>query len=87
MPPIRNQEVLESSIVSELGKEFNVDEVYKGESSFIGSLKSVEDFRHVEVPPNHPLTFDEKMLEVCAFRLIFQVWDFFFCLFDICLGF
>ncbi|KAF9602243.1 hypothetical protein IFM89_025953 [Coptis chinensis] len=63
LPPIRNQEVLESSIVSELGKEFNVDEVYKGESSFIGSLKSVEDFRHVEVPPNHPLTFDEKMLE------------------------
>lgn len=63
LPPSRNQEVFEASIVSELGKVFNVEEVYQGESSFIGSLKSVEDFSHVEVPPSSPVTFDEKMVE------------------------
>eukprot|EP00262_Sarcandra_glabra_P007510 TRINITY_DN20376_c0_g1_i1.p1 TRINITY_DN20376_c0_g1~~TRINITY_DN20376_c0_g1_i1.p1 ORF type:complete len:599 (+),score=150.76 TRINITY_DN20376_c0_g1_i1:134-1930(+) len=64
LPPIRNQgENLESSIVSELGKEFNVDDIYKEESSFIGSLVSVEDYRHVEVPPSSPLNFDEQMIE------------------------
>uniref|UniRef100_A0A251JGC9 Guanine nucleotide-binding protein-like 3 N-terminal domain-containing protein n=1 Tax=Manihot esculenta TaxID=3983 RepID=A0A251JGC9_MANES len=50
-------------IVSELGKEFNVDEVYSGESSFIGSLKSVNDFNPVEVPPSCPVNFDESMIE------------------------
>ncbi|PIA55919.1 hypothetical protein AQUCO_00700321v1 [Aquilegia coerulea] len=63
LPPTRNQEVFEASIVSELGKEFDVNEVYAGESSFIGSLMSVEDFRHVEVPASCPLSFDENMLE------------------------
>lgn len=66
MPPARNQdEPLEAKIVSELGKEFNVDEVYSGESSFIGSLKSVNDFNPVEVPPSCPVNFDESMIEVC----------------------
>lgn len=65
MPPSRNQEPSESKIVSELGKEFNVGEIYSGESSFIGSLKSVGDFHPVEVPPSCPLSFDETMLEVC----------------------
>ncbi|KAL6338362.1 hypothetical protein AAG906_018733 [Vitis piasezkii] len=64
MPPSRNQgENLEATIVSEFGKEFNIDEVYNSESSFIGSLKSVDDFHPVELPPNSPLSFDEKMLE------------------------
>ncbi|KAG0460096.1 hypothetical protein HPP92_023224 [Vanilla planifolia] len=64
LPPKRNQEViLDSTIVPELGKEFNVDEVYKAESSYIGSLASVEDFHHVEVAPGVPLNFDEQMLE------------------------
>lgn len=66
MPPMRNQgEVSDSEtrIVSELGKEFNIDEVYGTESSFIGSLKSVDDFQPVEVPPNCPLNFDQQMLE------------------------
>lgn len=64
LPPIRNEgENLESAIVSEMGKEFNVDEIYKQESSFIGSLVSVEDLRHVEVPPSCPVNFDEQMLE------------------------
>ncbi|RZC48484.1 hypothetical protein C5167_016910 [Papaver somniferum] len=64
MPPVRNQgETFESSIVSELGKEFNVGEVYQGESSFIGSLVSLENFSHVEIPPSCPLNFDQKMLE------------------------
>lgn len=66
MPPSRNQEESsEAKIVSELGKEFNVDEIYNGESSFIGSLKSIGDFHPVEVPPSCPLNFDETMLEVC----------------------
>lgn len=66
MPPTRNQNELSESevkIVSELGKEFNIDEVYGAESSFIGSLKSVDDFQTVEVPPNCPVKFDEQMLE------------------------
>lgn len=64
MPPVRSQvEPSEARIVSELGKEFNVNEVYNGESSFIGSLKSVDDLNPVEVPPNGPLNFDESMQE------------------------
>ncbi|KAK6940549.1 Guanine nucleotide-binding protein-like 3, N-terminal domain [Dillenia turbinata] len=64
MPPSRNQvEPSETKIVSELGKEFNIDEVYGTESSFIGSLKSVDDFQPVEVPSNNPLNFDEHMIE------------------------
>lgn len=66
MPTPRNDgEPSETKIVSELGKEFNVDEVYGTESSFIGSLKSAIDFNPVEVPSNSPVSFDEKMLEVC----------------------
>lgn len=68
MPPTRNQgEPDEAKIVSALGKEFNIDEVYSGETSFIGSLKSANDFHPVEVPPNQPINFDENMLEVCVF--------------------
>ncbi|KHG13197.1 Guanine nucleotide-binding protein-like 3 [Gossypium arboreum] len=64
MPPGRNQEEpSEARIVTELGKEFNVDEVYSTESSFIGSLKSADDFHSVQVPPSHPLNFDETILE------------------------
>lgn len=66
MPPVRNQdEPSEAKIVSELGKVFNIDEVYNGESSFIGSLRSVDDFEPVEVPPSQPVKFDEDMVEVC----------------------
>ncbi|KAL0461028.1 UNVERIFIED_CONTAM: Guanine nucleotide-binding protein-like NSN1 [Sesamum latifolium] len=61
---LRNaEEPSEAKIVTELGKEFNVDEVYGGESSFIGSLKSVNDFNPVEVPSNCPLNFDMMALE------------------------
>ncbi|KAI3772898.1 hypothetical protein L6452_04092 [Arctium lappa] len=64
MPPTRNKgEVMEANIVSELGKEFNVDEVYGTDSSIIGSLKSVDDFNNVTITPNNPLVFDETMLE------------------------
>ncbi|XP_049411116.1 guanine nucleotide-binding protein-like NSN1 [Solanum stenotomum] len=64
MPPSRNEgEHSEVKIVSELGKEFNVDEVYGSESSIIGSLKSVDDFLPAEVPSNRPVNFDETMLE------------------------
>lgn len=73
MPPTRDQEGhSEAKIVSELGKEFNIDEVYSSESSFIGSLKTVDDFRTVEVPPSCPLNFDEAMLEVCDLPSIFS---------------
>ncbi|WCJ38107.1 Guanine nucleotide-binding protein-like NSN1 [Euphorbia peplus] len=64
MPPTRVQEEpAEAKIVSELGKEFNIDEVYGAETSFIGSLKSVNDFNPVEVPPSCPMKFDESMIE------------------------
>ncbi|KAM7501563.1 hypothetical protein LguiB_000467 [Lonicera macranthoides] len=65
MPPTRNEGgPLEAAIVTELGKEFNVDEVYGKESSFIGSLKSVDDFQPVdEVNPNNRLTFNETMIK------------------------
>ncbi|KAJ4886044.1 Guanine nucleotide-binding protein-like NSN1 [Raphanus sativus] len=64
MPPKREQgEHAESKIVNELAKEFNIDEVYSGESSFIGSLKTVNEFNPVEIPSNTPLTFDETMVE------------------------
>ncbi|XP_062078866.1 guanine nucleotide-binding protein-like NSN1 [Humulus lupulus] len=65
MPPVRNQdETTEAKIVTELGKVFSIEEVYNGESSFIGSLKSVDDFiEPVEVPPSNPLKFDEDMVE------------------------
>ncbi|KAG7581429.1 Guanine nucleotide-binding protein-like 3 N-terminal domain [Arabidopsis suecica] len=64
MPPKRDQGGhAESKIVSELAKDFNIDEVYSGESSFIGSLKTVNEFNPVEVPSNGPLNFDETMIE------------------------
>ncbi|KAK7270065.1 hypothetical protein RIF29_22951 [Crotalaria pallida] len=64
MPPIRNEgEVSEAKIVTEFAKEFNIDEVYNSESTFIGSLKSADDFNPVDVPSSYPLNFDEKMLE------------------------
>ncbi|KAI3787888.1 hypothetical protein L2E82_00383 [Cichorium intybus] len=65
MPPTRNEkgEGMDASIVSELGKEFNVDEVYGTESSYIGSLKSVIEFNPVEIPPSDPLPIDQSMLE------------------------
>lgn len=73
MPPTRDVgEPLEAKIISELGKEFNVDEVYGTESSFIGSLKSADEFQPVEIPPNGPRNFDEKMLEVCISSIFFM---------------
>ncbi|KAM7264766.1 hypothetical protein ACFE04_002449 [Oxalis oulophora] len=64
IPPIRNQgECSEARIVTQLSKEFNIDEVYNSETSFIGSLKSVDDFLPEEAPPSCPLTFDETMVE------------------------
>lgn len=64
MPPVRHQEEpSEARIVMELGKEFNIDEVYNEESSFIGSLKSVDDFHQDEVPPSCPINFDQTMPE------------------------
>lgn len=70
LPPPRNQEgILDSAIVSELGKEFNVADVYTNEASYIGSLLSAEDFHHVEVPPGAPLHFDDQMLDEDAGNL------------------
>jgi len=69
MPPNRDQsEPSEVKIVSELAKEFNIDEVYNNESSYIGSLKSVDDFNAVEVPSSQPLNLTEMMLEVCFLK-------------------
>ncbi|KAK1428470.1 hypothetical protein QVD17_17305 [Tagetes erecta] len=64
MPPTRNEgDATGSKIVSELGKEFNADEIYGTESSYIGSLKSVNDFNPVEIPPSVPFALDQSMLE------------------------
>ncbi|XP_042053532.1 guanine nucleotide-binding protein-like NSN1 [Salvia splendens] len=64
MPPTRNaDEPSKVRIVTELRKEFNVDEVYGSETTFIGTLKSMNDFNPVEVPSNSPLNFDMVMLE------------------------
>ncbi|KAK7339111.1 hypothetical protein VNO77_19755 [Canavalia gladiata] len=64
MPPVRDQGGhAEANIVSEFSKEFNINEVYNNESSFIGSLKSADDFNPVEVPSSCPLNLDETMLE------------------------
>lgn len=72
MPPTRNDgEVMEANIVSQLGKEFNVDEVYGTDSSIIGSLKSVDDFNSVTVMTDNTVAFDETMLEVCIPSTIF----------------
>lgn len=69
IPPNRDQgEPAEVKIVSEFSKEFNIDEVYKSESSYIGSLKSVDDLNAVEVPSSRPLNLDETMLEVCFLK-------------------
>lgn len=65
MPPVSEAEPSEAKIVSEFSKDFNIDEVYNGETSFIGTLKSTIDLDPVEVPSSCPLNFDETMLEVC----------------------
>ncbi|KAI5009083.1 hypothetical protein ZWY2020_010131 [Hordeum vulgare] len=64
LPPKR--EVVEDAnavIITEDGSEFNVDEIYKAESSYISGLKSMEDFSHIEIPSNAPPEIDEAMLE------------------------
>ncbi|WOK92421.1 guanine nucleotide-binding protein-like NSN1 [Canna indica] len=64
LPPTRNEEEhLDSVIVPQFGKEFNIDDVYKSETSFIGTLSSVEEFHHIEVPPHSPVNFDEQMIQ------------------------
>nr|ACG24285.1 hypothetical protein [Zea mays] len=64
LPPKRDAgEDSDAVIISEDGKEFNIDEIYKAESSYIGGLKSIEEFHHIEIPPNAPLAIDEEMLE------------------------
>jgi nuclear GTP-binding protein len=72
LPPERNtDDIRESVIVSELGIEFNTKEVYNAEASYIGNLTSVDDYRHVEVPPLPPPKFDEDMLEEVIVAIIF----------------
>ncbi|XP_027186493.1 guanine nucleotide-binding protein-like NSN1 [Cicer arietinum] len=64
MPPVRDQgEPSEAKIVSEFSKEFNIDEVYNSETSFIGTLKSTVDLDPVVVPSSCPVVFDETMIE------------------------
>ncbi|AQK64335.1 Guanine nucleotide-binding protein-like NSN1 [Zea mays] len=64
LPPKRDAgEDSDAVIISEDGKEFNIDDIYKAESSYIGGLKSIEEFHHIEIPPNAPPAIDEEMLE------------------------
>jgi hypothetical protein len=68
LPPKRdNVEESDAVIISDARKEFNIDEIYKSESSYIGGLKSIEDFHHIEILPNAPLSIDEEMIEVGGF--------------------
>jgi nuclear GTP-binding protein len=65
LPPKRgNLEESDAVIISEAANEFNIDEIYKFESSYIGGLKSIEDFHHIEILPNAPLSIDEELIEV-----------------------
>jgi len=67
LPPKRGAgEDSDAVIISEGGKEFNIDEIYKAESLYIGGLKSIDDFHHIEIPPNAPPGIDEEMLEVIS---------------------
>jgi len=71
LPPKRDAgEDSDAVIISESGKEFNIDEIYKAESSYIGGLKSIEGFHHIEIPPNAPPGIDEEMLEVICFTIV-----------------
>lgn len=74
MPPVRDQgEPSEAKIVSEFSKEFNIDEVYNSETSFIGTLKSTVDLDPVEVPSSCPVVFDETMIEVSSWCFSFKL--------------
>ena len=67
LPPKRGAgEDSDAVIITEGGNEFNIDEIYKAESSYIGGLKSIDDFHHIEIPPNAPPGIDEEMLEVIS---------------------
>ena len=70
MPPTRDVGVpSKAKIISELRKEFNIDEVY-GTESFISSLKSADDFKPAEMLASAIVTSDEKMSEVCIVSII-----------------
>jgi len=70
LPPKRDAgEDSNAVIITQDGKEFNIDEIYKAESSYIGGLKSIEEFHHIEIPPNAPPGIDEEMLEVMILKL------------------
>lgn len=71
LPPKRDAvEDSDAVIISEDGKEFNIDEIYKAESSYIGGLKSIEEFHHIEIPPNAPPGIDEEMVEVMILTIV-----------------
>ncbi|CAN6292567.1 unnamed protein product [Urochloa humidicola] len=63
LPPKRDAGEDSDAVIISGGKEFNIDEIYKAESSYISGLKSIEDFHHIEIPPNAPPGIDEEMLE------------------------
>ncbi|KQK16975.1 guanine nucleotide-binding protein-like NSN1 isoform X1 [Brachypodium distachyon] len=64
LPPKRDAvEDSDAVLISQDGKEFNVDEIYKAESSYISGLKSMLDFSHTEIPSNAPPEINEEMLE------------------------
>eukprot|EP00250_Pteridium_aquilinum_P014660 c22126_g1_i1 orf=370-2133(-) len=67
-PPVRPQhEQLDTAIVSAFSKEFNIEDVYRDESStVIASLPPLVESVHVELPANAPVSMeipDSKMEE------------------------
>ncbi|XP_024313597.1 guanine nucleotide-binding protein-like NSN1 isoform X2 [Brachypodium distachyon] len=73
LPPKRDAvEDSDAVLISQDGKEFNVDEIYKAESSYISGLKSMLDFSHTEIPSNAPPEINEEMLEVFVVISLFD---------------
>eukprot|EP00249_Psilotum_nudum_P013802 c24521_g1_i1 orf=382-2205(-) len=60
MPTVRSADLqLESAIVSEWGREFDIDEIYNNEqTTVIADLPSLIESSHVEMPGNAPALMD-----------------------------
>eukprot|EP00252_Welwitschia_mirabilis_P018350 TRINITY_DN40782_c0_g1_i1.p1 TRINITY_DN40782_c0_g1~~TRINITY_DN40782_c0_g1_i1.p1 ORF type:complete len:629 (-),score=180.64 TRINITY_DN40782_c0_g1_i1:431-2317(-) len=63
VPPTRNAEHSESAIVSALGKEFDVNDIYREESVMMEKLHSLMDSLHIEMPSNAPPCMDDEIPE------------------------
>lgn len=67
-------EQVDTAIVTEFSKEFNIEDVYRDESvTVIASLPSLVESTHVELPANAPVGMEIPESKVCLISLfIFQ---------------